>query len=168
MSVAVAVLLTGQVVGPGALAAVSSDGVLMAAPQGPSQGRGGPGPGTPWEWWNDAEVQKELGLTADKVKHINDFYVRRNSELGPIVHEWQKQWTELDKMTRERVVDESTYQLQVMRVEQARSRLSESRTVMLYRMYRTLSPEQHQKLQDILARRADRSGGRGRPTPPSR
>lgn len=167
MCVGVAVALAGQMAGFGTPAAASNDGVLMAL-QGPPQGRGGPGPGAPWEWWNDAEVQKELGLTADKVKQINDIYVRRNSELRPIAHEHQKAWSELDKMTRERVVDESTYQMQVMRVEQARARLSESRTVMLYRMYRTLSPEQHQKLQDIFARRAERSNSRERSSSPGR
>lgn len=167
MCVGVAVLLTGQMVGVGTLAAASSDGVVMA-PQGPPQGRGGPGPGAPWEWWNDTEVQKELGLTADKVRQLNDIYVRRNTELRPFVHEYQKAWADLDKMTRERVVDESTYQMQVVRVEAARARLGESRTVMLYRMYRTLSPEQHQKLQDILARRAERSSGRERSASPGR
>lgn len=152
-------LLTGQLAVSETVAATSSDGVL-AAPQGPPSGRGGP-----WEWWNDAEVQKELGLSADKVKQINDFFVRRNADLRPIAHELQTQWSVLEKMTRERVVDESTYQMQVMRVEQARARLNESRTVMLYRMYRTLTPEQHQKLQDIFARRAERANRERSATP---
>ena len=44
-------------------------------------------------------------------------------------------------------------------VEQLRSRLFESRTTMLYRMYRTLQPDQYQKLRDIFDRR---SAARGR------
>ena len=150
--VAAILLGTGHLAGPASMAAAPSDGVQ----QGPPQGRGS----SPWEWWNDAEVQKDLDLSADKVKQINDFYVRLNMELRPIVHEIQLQVAELEKMTRERVVDESTYQIQVMKVEAARARLGESRTVMLYRMIRVLTPEQHQKLQDIMARRFGR-GGRG-------
>jgi Spy/CpxP family protein refolding chaperone len=158
--VAVGLALFGQfVVPPAALAANDS-------PATQSLGGRGPGPNS-WEWWNDAEVQKELTLSADKIRRINDFVVRRNAELRPMVDEFFKQVGELDKMTRARVVDESTYSLQVMRVENARARLNETRTLMLYRIFKELNPEQHQKLQDILDRRYNR-GGRGRPTPDAR
>jgi Spy/CpxP family protein refolding chaperone len=156
------VALTGQLAGT----AVANAAAAQVA-QAPAPSRG-PGPSSlGWEWWNDADVQRELALSADKIKRINDLYGRRNQELRPIVHEYQKQGAELDKMTRERVVDESTYLLQVMRVESLRVRLNETRLVMLYRFFRELTPEQHQKLQDIMDRRFNR-GGRGRPTPSSR
>lgn len=108
---------------------------------------------TPWNWWNDAEVQKELGLSTEKVKRIDNIYTRRSEDLKPIGDEFLKQSGELEKMTRARVVDENTYSLQVMRVESARSKLSESRTVMLYRLSRELTPEQYKKLLDIRDRR---------------
>ncbi len=143
--------------------AVSAADGLQAAP---TSGMAAGGPSS-WEWWNDADVQKELGLTAEKIKSINDFYNRRNQDLRPIVQEFLTQREELGKMTQARVVDESSYLLQVMRVENARARLNESRTVMLYRMYRSLTPEQHRKLQDIMDRRFNR-GGRGRQAPSNR
>jgi Spy/CpxP family protein refolding chaperone len=149
-----AAVLTGQLAGAGVVA-VSAAG---QAPPNAGLPSGGP---SSWEWWNDAGVQKELGLTAEKVKGINDFYSRRNQDLRPFVQEFLKQREELGKMTQARVVDESTYLLQVIRVESARARLNESRTVMLYRMYRSLTPEQHQKLQDIMDRRFNRDDGRG-------
>lgn len=114
----------------------------------------------PWEWWNDGEVQKELPLSADKVKLIDDIYKRRSENLKPIVDEFLKQSAELDKMTRARIVDESTYAVQVMRVESARSKLGESRTIMLYRLSRELTADQFRKLQDIRDRRFS-SRGRG-------
>ena len=55
--------------------------------------------------------------------------------------------TSSTRLTRERLVDESTYSLQVARVEALRRRLNESRTVMLYRIYQELTPEQYKKLQ---------------------
>ena len=112
-----------------------------------------------WEWWNDAEVQREIGLAPDKIKRIDDFYQRRNKELEPIVQEFLKQSSELDQMTRAAVTDQATYTLQVLRVEALLSHLRQSRTIMLYRMYLQLKPDQYKKLQDIFARHRF---GRGR------
>lgn len=149
-----ALVLAGPV---GTAGVVQADDTVDAASQGTPPRRS-------WEWWNDPEIQKELGLSAEKVGRINDIYTRRNADLRPVVHEYLRESAVLDKMTRERVADDATYQLQVMRVEAARARVNESRMVMLYRMYRELTPEQHGRLQDIFDRRFDR--GRGRPAPP--
>jgi Spy/CpxP family protein refolding chaperone len=164
-SVAGACLLVGMV-GFGGLGVVQAQRPAgpPPAPQ-PAQVTGGrstpSGPGFPqWEWWNDESVKKEIGLTEDKVKKLDSIYQDRYKQLTPFVEDYQKQREILDKMTAERTADESTYALQVSRVEQLRSRLFESRTTMLYRMYRTLQPEQYQKLRDIFERRAAR-GGRG-------
>jgi Spy/CpxP family protein refolding chaperone len=124
-------------------------------------GRSTTPPGFPqWEWWNDESVKKELGLSEDKVKKLDSIYQDRVKLLTPFVEDYTKQKEALDKMTAERSADEATYALQVSRVEQLRSRLFESRTTMLYRMYRTLQPDQYQKLRDIFDRRSAR-GGRG-------
>jgi Spy/CpxP family protein refolding chaperone len=152
--VVLAVALAGPSGAPGLALALGAAGV----DQGPSSGR-------PWEWWNDPEVQATLGLSADTVRRIDDLYKRRNAELRPVVHEYLRERDALDRMTRERVADDATYQVQVMRFEQARARLSESRTVMLYRMYRELTPEQHNKLQEIFDQRFGRGGNRERPSP---
>ena len=148
----------------GAFALTTSNN-LQTPGQAPAQprpsGRGAAPSTLGWKWWSDVEVQKELGLSPEKVRNIDDYFNRRDADLRPVMHEFVKQSEELDKMTRAAVVDESTYLLQVMRVESTRQRLNESRTVMLYRMYRQLTPDQHRKLQDILDRRYSR-GGRGR------
>ncbi|MEO7189924.1 MAG: hypothetical protein ABI051_02595 [Vicinamibacterales bacterium] len=168
-AVAGAALLLGLAVGgPGA---GTTGGVVGAAalqqPASPPGGRpvegreGRGGPGYPWPWWNDADVRKEIGLSAEKAKKINDIYQRRADDLKKIVDEWMKQSDDLQKMTKAALVDEGTYALQVLHVESLRSRLNESRTVLLYRMYRELQPDQYKKLQDIFARRSA-SFGRGR------
>lgn len=159
-----------------ALAAPSTLAALQGAPASQSQS-GAPSRGTetrqassgrgnsmpPWEWWNDADVQKELGLSAEKIKRIDDIFERRSKDLKPMAEEFGRQVQVLDAMTKAAVVDEATYALQVTQVESLGARLRESRTVMLYRIYRELQPEQYRKLQDILARRAARfNGGRGR------
>ena len=154
--VAVAVRL-GSV--PAPVRAGASDGTTVEALQGPSGSGRGSSPAS-WEWWNDTDVQKELGLTPEKIERINSYYSRRNTELRPMVHEFFRQSAELEKMTRDRIADEGTYAMQVLRVESVRARLSESRTLMLYRISRELTPEQNQKLQTILDRRFDRNRNR--------
>ena len=118
------------------------------------QGRGGRSTAPRGEWWNDAEVQKELALTPDKIKRIDDLYSVRTRNLKPLVAEFVRQSAELEKMTEAAVTDESIYSLQVLRVEAMRSRLNESRTMMLYRIYRELAPDQYKKLLQIFERRA--------------
>jgi Spy/CpxP family protein refolding chaperone len=143
-------------------------GVGDVRAQGASGGRasGGPQMMGPWKWWNDASVQKELGLSAQKVKDIDNFYEKRSKDLKPMADELERQRQELDNMTKAAVADESVYALQVLRVESLQARLRESRTMMLYRMFRSLQPDQYRKLQDLLDRRYGRSSntapGRGR------
>jgi len=166
-SLAGACLLVGMAGfgGLGALQAQRPTTPAAVAPTTPmaSQGRGSTAtPGFPqWEWWNDDSVKKELGLTEDKVKKLDGIYQDRVKQLMPFFEDYTRQREILDKMTAERSADESTYALQVSRVEQLRSRLFESRTTMLYRMYRTLQPEQYQKLREIFDRRAARGGRSG-------
>ena len=118
-----------------------------------------PGPGN-WEWWNDPEVQRQLGLAPEKVALLDGHYRRRSKELAPVVKQWSKEWAALDAMTKAASVDEATYALQVVTVEALRSKISESRTVMIYRMFLELSPDQYKKLQEIFSSRG-RRGGRG-------
>ncbi len=114
-----------------------------------------PGPGH-WEWWKDAEVQKQLALSPDKVKRIDGIYRSRSSNLQPTVDQYMRELATLDAMTRAASADEASYNLQVVQVEALRSEISRSRTVMLYRFFRELQPEQYAKLQDIFAQRAAR------------
>ncbi len=144
----------------------------VARAQGGSAGGGSNGRASgapqmgPWKWWNDASVQKELGLSAEKSKEIDNFFEKRSKDLKPMADEFERQRQELDNMTRAAVADESVYALQVLRFESLQARLRESRTMMLYRMFRSLQPDQYKKLQDLLDRHYGRSSstapGRGR------
>lgn len=165
---ALAVLATG----PGFAAArdeasgTLAAGQLRAAPArlqpagpGPqSSGRSGPG-GPQGPWWSDAAIKAEIGLTEEQSRRIKDIFEKREAEIKPLADMLGRESDRLDRMTRERTADEVTYAVQVAKVESLYGRLRESRTMMIYRMFRELQPEQHQKLQEILARR--RGGGRG-------
>jgi Spy/CpxP family protein refolding chaperone len=90
---------------------------------------------------------------------IDSFYQRRQREVAPFVAEFLKQSEVLNQMTNERKVDESTYAVQVSHVEALRSRLRESRIVMLYHIYMKLTPEQYKKLADVRDRHYQRGRG---------
>jgi Spy/CpxP family protein refolding chaperone len=134
-------------------------------PASPAEGqRAGGRPTSPrpeWEWWNDAAVKKELGLTDAKSKEIDRIFQDRARHAKPFFDEWMKQRDEQDRMAKERLVDEGTFALQVARVDALGAELRKSRAVMFYRMYRKLTAEQVKKLEEIQDRRNRDGRGRG-------
>lgn len=164
--------------GPQSQSSGSGRGTVQAPP--PSTGRGQAGPGTPqagqhpppsaeqfltrFDWWKDDAVRKEMKLTDRQAQNIARIFDSRVKEVTPIVEDFQKQISELDRMTQERTADVATYALQVGRAEFLRSKLNETRAVMLYTIYRQLDPAQYQKLREIQERRrSGRSGGAPNP-----
>jgi Spy/CpxP family protein refolding chaperone len=128
----------------------------QTAPTRPPSGP--PGSGSPWDWWSDPAVKKDLKLTEDQARKIRDIFEKRETEVKPLWDMLNREGDRLDRMTRERVTDESTYAVQVSKVQHLFARVRESRTVMIYRMYRELQPEQYKKLQEIMDRRRAMDG----------
>jgi len=124
-----------------------------------------PLPPARWPWWRDAEVQKAVSLSAAQVERLEAIVKERESALAPFIAEWRKQQEELNRMARERKVSIDEFAVQASRVDSLYAKLSESRTVMLYRMSRELSDEQYTKLQEVRDRR---SRGGNRSNPPNR
>lgn len=136
--------------------------------RGAMDGRGGPGrpgPGSPdgfrpeWEWWKDDAAKRELGLTDKVATDIDRFYQLRLRAVTPFVEEYRKQRDILNQMTVERNVEEAAYAVQVAHVEALSTKLRESRTTMLYHIYRQLTPEQYKKLADVRDRHYQRGRG---------
>lgn len=148
--------------GQPAVKSAQSQGSAPATAGQAGPNRSGPPPARPgsgWgEWWKDELVVKELQLSPSKVKRVDQIFTEREKRIASIVEELPIEQRKLEQMVTERVVDESTFQLQVARVVFLRSRRDESRQVMLYRMYQELTPEQHKKLLEIRERNRGRSG----------
>lgn len=115
---------------------------------------------TGWTWWKDEAVKKELQLTDRQAQNINRIYEKRVRDITPAFDDLQKQIVELDRMAKERKVDVNAYAYLVSRAEFNRSKLNETRLVMLYEIAKLLSDEQNLKLKDIRDRRWN-SRGRG-------
>jgi Spy/CpxP family protein refolding chaperone len=148
------------------LEGAGSPGALLAGPglaQAPSSARPASGRGSRsnsdapgsdgWKWWKDPEVKKALNLTDDRAQKIESLFVAREVEIKPFVDRFFRERERLDRMTNERMADEAAYAAQVSQVETLWARLRESRTVMLYRMFLELQPEQYRKLQEIRDQR---------------
>jgi Spy/CpxP family protein refolding chaperone len=126
---------------------------------GPGGRAGGPGIFREWEWWKDDEVKREIALTDKTAAEIDNIFQSRLRQAMPFIDAYNREKETLDKMTRERTVDESTYGVQVAQVVALQSKVLESRTVMLYRIYMKLSAEQYKKLNDARDRHYQRGRG---------
>jgi Spy/CpxP family protein refolding chaperone len=127
---------------------------------------GRPGPLWEWEWWKDADVQKELGLTDAKVKNINRIFEDRVRRSQALAEKYEAERAELNRVTEARQLSVEAYTILVTQVEALRTELNKGRLVMLYRIYRELTPEQNQKVREIREKRMNavrsgRGGGRG-------
>ncbi len=119
-----------------------------------------PLPPARWPWWRDADVQRTVGLSADQVQRLDAIVKEREEALAPFIAEWRRQLEVLNQMARERQVSIEEFSIQASRVDSLYTKLTESRTIMLYRMSRELSDEQYAKLQEVRDRRS-RGGNRG-------
>lgn len=143
----------------------------------PSGQRGGPRPssGTDliddnqrWNWWDDAEVKRELALTDATVESINNILRERFASSRPKWQEFSREKEKLNRMLSEATVSEESFELQVMKVDRLGSELETSRTLMLFRIRRQLRPDQIKKLEEIALRRAQRDRDRSRGSGPGR
>jgi hypothetical protein len=128
-----------------------------------TSGRGDQRPGRrpDWLWWQDDSVQKELALSPQQVRSIDQLYQRRERDMKAIVAEWEKHQDELDRMSREAAVTYEEFRNQVIKVQAFQSELSVSRIVMVYRMNQQLTAEQRAKLPGIRDRHFNRGRGGG-------
>jgi Spy/CpxP family protein refolding chaperone len=169
MAAGAAALLVGalmpaamQASAPSAAVHAASDQAAGRATQGDRKNRPGQISATAeWEWWNDPDIRRELRLSDETAANLQAIFQRRVSEIQPLVNSLNHESDRLNQMTNARVADEVTYGLQVARVEWLASRFRETRTIMLYRMFRELQPEQYRKLQQIIEQRMAQRRARG-------
>ena len=120
----------------------------------------GQGP-PPAKWWQSAEVKAQLRLTDDQVRRVDEIYSSSLPERTRLVKEAEQLSSQLEALlacadcTEEAVLELSE------RAAAAQALRSRARIVMLYRMYRVLTPGQRRQLDQLASPR------RG-PDPPGR
>jgi len=114
---------------------------------------------TRFDWWKDEAIKKEVRLTDQQSRRIQGIIESRVKQITPTYEEYRKQVALLDQTIKDRTADLATFEVQVGRVEFLRSKVNETRTIMLYRIMRELDPAQYQKLREILDRPRSGRGG---------
>jgi Spy/CpxP family protein refolding chaperone len=105
-----------------------------------------------WKWWLHADSRKELRLTdqqSRKIDEVWESYAPRQRERG---HELEKLEQALAQTIKENVADVAIVAQQVDKVEKLRAEYNATRTLMIYRMHLLLTPEQRVKVYEMRAR----------------
>ena len=122
------------------------------------------GAGQRHRWWKSDDVKAELGLTESQSAVIDEIYKAALPTQRELKQRLDRKEAELSELIDAMEAEEWEVTLLIDKVEAARSELSKSRILMLYRMHRELTDEQL----DALHNWWDRRPRRERRAPPSR
>ena len=105
-----------------------------------------------WKWWLHPETRKELRLSEQQSKKINEVWESTAPKLREKWHELEKLEDALAATIKAYSADQSIVAQQVEKVEKLRAENNATRTVMIYRMHLLLNPEQRVKVDEMRAR----------------
>lgn len=108
----------------------------------------GEGP-KPSKWWQNPACKSRVGLSEAQTTEIERIFQSVREELWAEKRELERQEAALSRLLADRDADEAVVVRTIDRVEAARSALAKTRTLMLYRMHRLLSPEQRIRLESF-------------------
>lgn len=111
-----------------------------------------------FKWWQSDAVAAEIDLTAEQAGDIEAIFQSLRPKLREQARRLHREEDDLTAIMHAMQAEEWEVALQIDRVEAARSALSKTRTLMLYRMHKTLSAEQLEALHAMWERR--RSDGK--------
>ena len=103
--------------------------------------------GRPSKWWQNPACKHRVGLSDATAAEIERIFQSVRDELRAEKGELERQEAVLSRLLNDPDADEAVVVRTIDRVEAARSALAKSRTLMLYRMHRLLTPEQRRKLE---------------------
>ena len=106
------------------------------------------------KWWSSEEGRAEFGLTEAQSRDLEAVFQQVLPEMRIHKADVDRYQQELTKLLSEASAKESVVVKAIEQLEAAQSALSRTRTIMLYRMYRLLSPEQRAKVQAYYERKA--------------
>ncbi len=101
------------------------------------------------KWWASTRVKAELGLTDEQSAKIEEVFQAAVPRLRQCSSSFDRLEQQLSRTISSNEATESEVLRQADVVESARSELGKARTLMLFRMYRVLTPEQRVKLKAL-------------------
>ena len=111
-------------------------------------------------WWQSEEVTALLDLSGRQAADLDRIYQRSLPKMHESYHRLNAEERTLSRMIANMQVEEIDITRQIDRVEAARSELSKTRTLMVFRMYRVLNPGQRTALKEWMDLRRDRDRSR--------
>jgi Spy/CpxP family protein refolding chaperone len=131
----------------------------LAAPRGPQPGHGPEHgmmmPGPAGKWWNNPELAKQLNLTADQQKKMDEVFQQHRMKMIDLHAALEREEATLDPLLEAANPDDAKVLPQIDRVAQARAELEKANARLLLGLRHVLTPEQWKKLD------SERPGGRG-------
>jgi Spy/CpxP family protein refolding chaperone len=118
------------------------------------------------KWWQSQRVQEEIGLSPSQVQALERIFQETLPGMREERANLDLRERTLSKLLREATADETEIMLAIDRVETIRARASKVRLLMLYRMYRVLTPNQRQSLKVMQERSRSQRGGTNAGTTP--
>jgi Spy/CpxP family protein refolding chaperone len=102
-----------------------------------------------FKWWQSERFVRELALTADQQARLEGIFKSSWPSLEACKGDLDRLDSELSKLIADGTTPETQVIQQIDRVEASRSALGRARSLMLFRMYRVLTPDQRVKLKAL-------------------
>ncbi len=118
------------------------------------------GPGG--KWWDDPRMVKELGITPDQQKKMDEIFQQSRLRLIDLNATLEKEEVMMDSLMQGPQMDDAKIMPAIDRIAQARAELEKANARFLLGIRHALTPEQWKKLETERPRPMSRSGG-GRP-----
>src|SRR5215204_2791802 len=99
-----------------------------------------------FKWWQTERFQKELALTKEQIVRIEGIYQTTEPTLRAQKEAVDRREEKLSKVIQDPKSDEPAVLQAIDRLEAARSEVSRTRNLMLFRIRRVLSDEQNVKI----------------------
>lgn len=103
-----------------------------------------------FKWWQDDVFQKELSLTTEQVARLEEIYQAAGPAMRAQKSALDRLQSDLSAMVTDGRADDGAAADLIARVENARADLGSTRGLMLYRMRRLLTSDQHMKLKVLF------------------
>jgi Spy/CpxP family protein refolding chaperone len=118
-----------------------------------------------FKWWQDEKMKAELRLTPEQTARIEEIFQGFVAQMKGTAEEVTRREEQLSRLISGNDVTEAQLLKEVDQLEALRGALMKSRTLMLFRIRRVLSPDQRARLVEI--QRAQDQGHRGGRSPDS-
>jgi len=106
-----------------------------------------------WKWWINPEHRKELGITDEQSRRIEEIFESMFPPQRAKAREADTLEDELSRILKDATADVATVTAKVEHMEKLHAERRAMRTIMLYRMNQVLTPEQRVKLEAFWKKR---------------